>query len=427
MMHAEQAISLELAEKSLLGSMLAENYLIMDSSLKLDHFTATHHQLIFSTMQELASAHKSVDYITLMTVREPMELGGANYIVDLKNYANPTKFNEYAEILFTHWQQVTKQQILAQAQQENWTIEKIQTQLDSITDSDTQLETSITNALVEAANRPYEPSSAKSGIHTDLRDFDRMTNGFQDGDLFIIAARPSIGKTDTMNHFAIHAGFKGYLPIIFSLEMKRELLIDRMIAATGNINRLNLRDPYTTMSDAQKAKWTQAIGLLNNAKIQIDDRPAMTVPQIRATARKLMKQYPDRKPLILIDYLQIIRANNPKDNQTQQVGQISRDLKQMAREFNCPVVCLSQLNRGVEQRQEKRPVMSDIRDSGNIEQDADVIAFLYRDDYYDKESESKNLLEIILAKHRNGPTGTVTVAFVKETGRLLNLDWNGQR
>ncbi|MFY0742131.1 replicative DNA helicase [Solibacillus silvestris] len=422
-MITEQTISLELAEKSILGSMLAENYLILDSTVKLEHFISIQHQTIYNAMQELAKANKSVDYITLLSVREPIELGGANYIVDLKNYANPTKFNEYAEILFTHWQHVMKQQILAQAQQENWPIEQIQTQLDAITDSDNLQETSITNALVEAANRPYEPSSAKTGINSELRDFDRMTNGFQDGDLFILAARPSMGKTDTMNHFAVHAGFLGYLPIIFSLEMKKESLIDRMIATTGNINRLNLRDPYATMSDAQKAKWTQAIGLLNNAKIQIDDRPAMTVPQIRATARKLIKQFPNRKPLILIDYLQIIRANNPKDNQTQQVGQISRDLKQMAREFNCPVVCLSQLNRSVEQRQDKRPVMSDIRDSGNIEQDADVIAFLYRDDYYDKESESKNLLEIIIAKHRNGPTGTVPVAYVKETGRLLNLDW----
>lgn len=422
-MMTEQTISFELAEKSILGSMLAENYLILDSTVKLEHFSSMQHQAIYNAMQELARVNKSVDYITLLSVREPIELGGANYIVDLKNYANPTKFNEYAEILFTHWQYVTKQQILAQAQQENWPIEQIQTQLDAITDSDNLQETSITNALVEAANRPYEPESAKTGINSELRDFDRMTNGFQDGDLFIIAARPSMGKTDTMNHFAVHAGFQGYLPIIFSLEMKKELLIDRMIATTGNINRLNLRDPYATMSDAQKAKWTQAIGLLNNAKIQIDDRPAMTVPQIRATARKLIKQFPDRKPLILIDYLQIIRANNPKDNQTQQVGQISRDLKQMAREFNCPVVCLSQLNRSVEQRQDKRPVMSDIRDSGNIEQDADVIAFLYRDDYYDKESESKNLLEIIIAKHRNGPTGTVPIAYVKETGRLLNLDW----
>lgn len=422
-MITEQTISLELAEKSILGSMLAENYLILDSTVKLEHFSSTQHQVIFTAMQELARTNKSVDYITLLSVREPIELGGANYIVDLKNYANPTKFNEYAEILFVHWQHVMKQQILAQAQQESWSIDQIQTQLDAITDSDNVQETSITDALVAAANRPYEPESAKTGINSELRDFDRMTNGFQDGDLFIIAARPSMGKTDTMNHFAVHAGFQGYLPIIFSLEMKKELLIDRMIATTGNINRLNLRDPYATMSDAQKAKWTQAIGLLNNAKIQIDDRPAMTVPQIRATARKLIKQYPDRKPLILIDYLQIIRANNPKDNQTQQVGQISRDLKQMAREFNCPVVCLSQLNRSVEQRQDKRPVMSDIRDSGNIEQDADVIAFLYRDDYYDKESESKNLLEIIIAKHRNGPTGTVPIAYVKETGRLLNLDW----
>ena len=250
-----------------------------------------------------------------------------------------------------------------------------------------------------------------------------MTNGFQDGELFILAARPSMGKTDTLDHFAISAGLKGHLPIVFSLEMKRETLIDRLIAAVGSINRLNMRDPYTTMSDEQKAKWTQAIGILSTANIEIDDCPGMTVPQIRASARKLIKQNPDKKPIIFIDYLQIIRGNNPRDNQTQIIGQISWDLKQMAREFNCPVVCLSQLNRSVEQRQDKRPIMSDIRDSGNIEQDADVIAFLYRDEYYSKESEAKNQLEIILAKHRNGPTGTVTAAYVKETGRLLNIEW----
>lgn len=422
-MMIEQTISLELAEKSILGTMLLENYLVLDSTVQLAHFSSIQHQMIFSAMQELARVNKSVDYITLLSVREPIELGGANYIVDLKNYANPTKFNEYAEILFTHWQHVTKQQILAQAQQENWSIEQIQTQLEAISDSESLLETSITHALAEAMNRPYEPMSAKTGIGTGLYDFDGMTNGFQDGELFILAARPSMGKTDTMNHFAINAGFKGCLPMIFSLEMKREQLIDRMIASAGNINRLNLHDPYTTMSDEQKLKWSQAIGMLDNAKIQIDDRPVMTVPQIRATARKLMNQYPDRKPLILIDYLQIIRANNPKDNHTQQIGQISRDLKQMAREFNCPVVCLSQLNRSVEQRQDKRPIMSDIRDSGNIEQDADVIAFLYRDDYYNKDSRAKNILEIKLAKHRNGPTGKISVAYAKETGRLINVDW----
>lgn len=426
-MIVEQTLSLSLAEKSILGTMLAENYLITDSSVKLVHFTSTQNQAIFSAMQQLISEQRSVDYITLLSVREPIELGGANNVLDLKNFANPSKFNEYADILFRHWQQGAKNQIIAQALQDNWTIGEIQTQLDNLTENDVQQETGITRDLVEAANRPYEPGSVKRGILSDLIDLDRMTNGFQDGELFILAARPSMGKTDTLNHFAIESGFKGHLPIIFSMEMKRGSLIDRMIASVGGINRLNLRDPYATMSVDQKFKWTQAIGILNDANIQIDDRPAMTVPKIRATARKLIKQHPNKKPIIYIDYLQIIRPNNPRDNQTQQVGQISWDLKQMAREFNCPVVCLSQLNRSVEQRQDKRPVMSDLRDSGNIEQDADVIAFLYRDDYYNKNSEAPNLLEIILAKHRNGPTGTVTVAYVKETGRLLNIDWSTRR
>lgn len=420
-------ISLELAEKAVLGTMLKENYLITDSEVKLEHFTLQTHKAIFSGMRDLILTGKSVDYITLLTVREPIEMGGANYIVELQNFASPTKFNQYAEILISNWQENQKRHILEQAQIENWGIQEILTNLDSLTETNTQLETDIMNDLVMAANRPYEPDSTKRGIYSGLKDLDKMTNGFQDGELFILAARPSMGKTDTLNQFAINAGMKGYKPIIFSLEMKRETLIDRMIASVGGINRLNLRDPYTTMTDEQKAKWTHAIGELSKAKIEIDDRPAMTVPQIRAMARSIIKRNADMKPIIFIDYMQIIRPNDLKANQTQQVGQISWDLKQMAREFDCPVICLAQLNRSVESRADKRPMMSDLRDSGNIEQDADVIAFLYRDDYYDKESESKNILEIIIAKHRNGPTGTVSVAYRKETGKLLNIDWGQAR
>lgn len=425
MIPTEQNISLELAEKSVLGTMLTENYLISDSQLSQQHFTTTIHRNVFRAMHELVLQSKAVDYITLLTMGEAAEFGGANYLSDLARFGNATRFEQYVEILKTHWREQQKRAVLAQAQTEDWDIQQIQTQLDALNESAVRVETSITHDLMLAANRPYEPDSVKKGITSGLKDLDRMTNGFQDGELFILAARPSMGKTDTLNHFALHAAFEGHMPIIFSLEMKRATLLDRLIASAGSINRLNTRDPYATMSDTQKAKWSRAVGILGNTAIQIDDRPAMTVPQIRATARKLIKQYPNLKPIIYIDYLQIIRPNNPRDNQTQQIGQISWDLKQMAREFDCPVVCLSQLNRSVEQRQDKRPIMSDIRDSGNIEQDADVIAFLYRDDYYDKESESKNLLEIILAKHRNGPTGTVTTVYMKETGRLVNVDWGG--
>ena len=169
-----------------------------------------------------------------------------------------------------------------------------------------------------------------------------------------------------------------------------------------------------------------ALSRLDSANIHIDERAGLKVSEMKATARKIINTEPQLKPIIFIDYLQIIQGDLQYGNRTEIVGQISSDLKQMAKEFNCPVVCLSQLNRGVETRDNKRPMMSDLRDSGNIEQDADVIGFLYRDDYYDKDTDAPNLLEINIAKYRNGPTGTVTVQYVKETGVLNNINWDAE-
>lgn len=418
-----QNISIELAEKSLLGTMLQENYLIADSNLEAVHFSSQVHKNIFSSMLQLVSERKVVDYITLLTTREPIELGGANYLAELGNFASGTNYEQYHNIVLESWRERSKRQIMEQAQQEDWGIEEIQQALDKLTTQHTSTNTSIKADLIQMANRPFEQENVKTGVPTGLLDLDKMLNGFQDAELTIIAARPSMGKTDTMNHLALNAGWNGYVPIIFSLEMSRTTLIDRLIATAGNFNRLKMRNPFEYFTDGQKEKWMSTLGMIDNANIEIDDRAGLTVPQIRATARKIIKSNSGKKPIILIDYLQIIRGTNPRDNQTQAIGQISWDLKQMAKEFNCPVVCLSQLNRSVEQRQDKRPVMSDLRDSGNIEQDADVIAFLYRDDYYSKESESKNILEFIIAKHRNGPTGTVSAAYIKDTGRLSNISW----
>lgn len=419
-----QNISIELAEKSLLGTMLHENYLIADSNLEAAHFISQVHQNIFTSMLQLVSECKAIDYITLLTTKEPIELGGANYLAELGSFASATKFEEYETIVLENWRERSKRQMMEQAQQEDWGIAEIQHALDKLMTQYTTTNTSIKADLMQMAKRPFEQENSKTGVLTGLLDLDKLLNGFQDAELTIIAARPSMGKTDTMNHIALKAGWDGYLPIIFSLEMSRTTLIDRLIAATGNFNRLKMRNPYEYFTDGQKEKWMSTLGMLDNANIEIDDRAGMTVPQIRATARKIIKANPDKKPVILIDYLQIIRVSNPRDNQTQAIGQISWDLKQMAKEFNCPVICLAQLNRSVEQRQDKRPVMSDLRDSGNIEQDADVIAFLYRDDYYAKESERQNMLEFIIAKHRNGPTGTVFANYVKDTGRLSNIAWS---
>lgn len=407
--------------------MLHENYLIADSNLEAAHFISQVHQNIFTSMLQLVSERKAVDYITLLTTREPIELGGANYLAELGSFASATKFEEYETIVLENWRERSKRQMMEQAQQEDWGIVEIQHALDKLMTQYTTTNTSIKAELMQMAKRPFEQENSKTGVLTGLLDLDKLLNGFQDAELTIIAARPSMGKTDTMNHIALKAGWDGYLPIIFSLEMSRTTLIDRLIAATGNFNRLKMRNPYEYFTAGQKERWMSTLGMLDNANIEIDDRAGMTVPQIRATARKIIKANPDKKPVILIDYLQIIRVSNPRDNQTQAIGQISWDLKQMAKEFNCPVICLAQLNRSAEQRQDKRPVMSDLRDSGNIEQDADVIAFLYRDDYYAKESERQNMLEFIIAKHRNGPTGTVFASYVKDTGRLSNLAWSVAR
>ncbi|MFJ5771427.1 replicative DNA helicase [Psychrobacillus sp. NPDC093180] len=417
-------LSVELAEKSILGTMLKENYLISDSGIHAEYFNTQIHKNIFLGMQELVSTNKPADYITLLTVKEPSELGGANYLLDLINFENTVKFEQYQKILSDHWREQKKNNILFQAQAENWELPAIQKALDNLQNQqNVSGVTSVKEKLVSMAERPYVKSVSQKGITTGLRDLDKMLNGFQPSELTILAARPSMGKTDTMNHFALSAGWAGYLPILFSLEMSEETEIDRLIASTGSYSRLKMREPFEYFTDEQKKKWIPTLTRLSQANIEIDDRAGLTVAEIRAKARQLIKENPNQKPIIFIDYLQIIRGENPRDNQTQIVGQISWDLKQMAKEFKCPVVCLSQLSRAVESRQDKRPMMSDLRDSGNIEQDADVIAFLYRDDYYDKESENQNLLEINIAKHRNGPTGAVMAAYIKETGRLLNIDW----
>ena len=208
---------------------------------------------------------------------------------------------------------------------------------------------------------------------------------------------------------------------IFSLEMGAEQLVMRMLCAEGNIDAQVLRTGALTAEDWRKL--TMAMGSLSNAGIFIDDTPGIRINEIRSKCRRLKQEF--GLGMIMIDYLQlIVGSSNGQENRQQEVSEISRSLKSLARELQVPVIALSQLSRGVEQRQDKRPMMSDLRESGSIEQDADIVSFLYREDYYDKETENQNMIEIIIAKQRNGPTGTVTLAFVKEFNKFVNIDWS---
>jgi len=259
-----------------------------------------------------------------------------------------------------------------------------------------------------------------TGIATGFAELDKMTAGFQRNDLIIVGARPSVGKTAFALNIAQNvATTTGENVAIFSLEMGAEQLVMRMLCAEGNIDAQRLRTG--SLTDEDWGKLTMAMGSLSNAGIFIDDTPGVKITDIRSKCRRLKQEH--GLGMILIDYLQLILGSGRSgENRQQEVSEISRSLKQLARELQVPVIALSQLSRGVEQRQDKRPMMSDIRESGSIEQDADIVAFLYRDDYYDKESESKNIIEIIIAKQRNGPTGTVQLAFVKEYNKFVNLE-----
>ena len=282
--------------------------------------------------------------------------------------------------------------------------------------------TSITDALQVMFEAPWREEETKKGIYTGLQRLDLMTSGFQDSEVTIIAARPSMGKTDILLHFAKQAGWQGYLPIIFSLEMPEKSITSRLIASTGQINRLKMKNLNKGLSPAQKDNWSTIIGRVGATNIQVFDQAGQTISEMRMKTRKMMHEFPDKKPIIFIDYLTLIRSEAfYGGNAHQQVTEISKSLKAMAKEFKCPVVTLAQLNRSVEQRADKRPMMSDIRESGSIEQDADLIMFLYREKYYNKELND-DTLEIIVSKNRNGPVGTVYTKYNEFTGVIADAD-----
>ncbi|GMA50774.1 hypothetical protein GCM10025857_21310 [Alicyclobacillus contaminans] len=247
-----------------------------------------------------------------------------------------------------------------------------------------------------------------------------MTSGFQKSDLIIVAARPSVGKTAFVLNISQNIAVRAGLPVaIFSLEMSKEQLVQRMLCAEAYIDGHKMRTGQ--LDDEDWPKLSMGVSTLSNAPIYIDDSPGITIAEIRSKLRRLKMEV--GLAFVAIDYLQLIRGRRSSgESRQEEISEISRSLKQLARELEVPVVALAQLSRSVEQRQDKRPMLSDIRESGSIEQDADVVAFLYRDDYYDPESEKKNIIEIIIAKQRNGPVGKTELVFLKNYNKFVNLE-----
>ena len=411
----------EFLEQSLLGTMLEENYLILDSQLTPDMFYGRHHRMLFTMMRELAQEQHPVDFMTLSARFEQFTQIGLPYVTELLRYANPEKFDSYVQLQHEIWREKQKGQILFHATEGGWAIPQIIHALDQTQLQGEVYDMTIAQKLADMHSLPFEEIAIPGMVIPKIQEFAALIDGFRPGEVTILAARPSMGKTDMMNNLALCAGADGYLPIIFSLEMSATTLLNRFVATSGGYPRLKMRNPKKYFSQEQLRKWPIVLNDVLKSNIHIDDRSQLSVTQIRAQARRIIRQHPHLQPIIFIDYLQIIQPEQEYDFSSFTISKISRALKQMAKELHCPVVCLSQLNRNVESRGDKRPMMSDLRDSGSIEQDADIIVFLYRESYYSKETQQDfDLLELIVSKNRNGPIGTACALYNPKTGHVMS-------
>ncbi|RHW40412.1 replicative DNA helicase [Neobacillus notoginsengisoli] len=427
------------AEQAVLGAIFLEpaSLTLATEILIPEDFYRAAHQKIFNMMLKLNDEGKAVDLVTvteeLAAAKLLEDTGGVSYLSELAGSV-PTAANMeyYAKIVEEKSLLRRLIRTATTIAQEGYSREdEVELLLSEAEKSIMEVAQrknagafhNIKDVLVRTYDNIESMHNRKgdiTGIATGFQELDRMTAGFQRNDLIIVGARPSVGKTAFALNIAQNVAVKtGENVAIFSLEMGAEQLVMRMLCAEGNIDAQRLRTG--SLTDEDWGKLTMAMGSLSRAGIFIDDTPGVRVADIRSKCRRLKQE--QGLGMIMIDYLQLILGSGRSgENRQQEVSEISRSLKQLARELEVPVIALSQLSRGVEQRQDKRPMMSDIRESGSIEQDADIVAFLYRDDYYDKESENKNIIEIIIAKQRNGPTGTVQLAFVKEYNKFVNLD-----
>ncbi len=407
-------------------------------SLEPDDFYRTTHQLIFSAMRSLFEQSQPVDVVTTAHALQAQEgaidrVGGIEYLASLSaSIPSSLHVEQYVEIVLEKAllrrviQTATSiatagysgdqpaSEVLAEAERRILELSQNRRVRDFTHISD------VLGTTFERIEQLFENAGRLTGVATGYADLDRMTSGFQKSDLIIVAARPSVGKTAFALNIAQNVGVRESLPVaIFSLEMSKDQLVQRMLCAETYIDGHKLRTG--TLDADDWPKLSMGVSTLGNAPIYIDDTPGITVSEMRSKLRRLKAQV--GLGLIVIDYLQLISGRRGSgENRQQEISEISRMLKQMARELEVPVIALAQLSRSVEQRQDKRPMLSDIRESGSIEQDADIVAFLYRDDYYDPESEKKNVVEVLIAKQRNGPTGTVELAFLKNYNKFVNLE-----
>ncbi|WP_422085815.1 MULTISPECIES: replicative DNA helicase [Variovorax] len=430
------------AESSVLGGLLLDNgaWDRMGDLLVDGDFYRHEHKLIYAAIGGLINASKPADVITvyeqLQNLGKADEIGGLVYLNSLAQYVpSASNIRRYAEIvrersilrkLVSAADEIATQAFNPQGKQVDKILDEAEQKIFNIGEEGTRMKQgfqSMDALVVELLDRVTEMAENPNditGIRTGFHDFDKMTSGLQPGDMIVLAARPSMGKTSLAINIAEHVALEEGLPVaVFSMEMGASQLAVRIVGSIGRIDQGHLRTGK--LSDEEWPRLTEAIEKLRTVSLHIDETPGLSTSELRANARRLARQY-GRLGLIVVDYLQLMSTSSSGDeNRATAVGEISRGLKMLAKELKCPVIALSQLSRGVESRTDKRPMMSDLRESGAIEQDADIIMFIYRDDYYDKNSKEPGVAEVIISKHRNGPTGTVKLAFLKPITKFENL------
>ena len=439
------------AEKTILGAILLDNLSHAEASARLepDDFSLDSHRRIYQRMGELINSERTVDIVTLANelsrYKEVESVGGVAYLASLtEGLPRRPVIEEYIRIVKD--KSLLRKLMLICSAAIARAAEQSDTALDVLGDAEQRLlevsEKGVTNGLLPidqivaqsfgSIDNLYKNAREITGLATDLHEFDRLTSGLQKSELIIIAARPSMGKTALAINMAQNAALNhGAIVAIFSLEMSRESLLRRMLASQAWVDQSNLQKGF--ISGEEQAKLRQALNQLLESHIFIDDSAGISLTEMRAKARSL-KQTAKGLDLVLVDYLQLMSVSLPSnggkrggyENRTQEVSAITRGLKALAKELEVPVVALSQLSRNSERREDKRPMLSDLRESGSIEQDADLVCFIHREGYYDHDVEDKAKSEIIIAKQRNGPTDTAIVNFIDKFTRFENRDANHQ-
>lgn len=435
------------AEQSILGGVMLDHeaWEKIASRVCEEDFYRQEHRILFSALRELARRSQPFDAITVIDVlksKDQLEaVGGETYLWEIINntptVANITAYadivreksvlrqligvsNEIADSAFNPQGRELKD-ILNSAEAKVFSIaEQTGSQGGAILLKD------ILASAVDKIDHLHRSAGAITGVATGFSDFDEITSGLQKSDLIIVAGRPSMGKTTFVMNLAEYSALQNKKPVlVFSMEMPADALVMRMIASLGRVDLAKIRSGH--LNDDDFSRIMSVVNMLSEAPLFIDDTPGLSPLEVRSRARRLAKEQ-GGVGLIVIDYLQLMRVPGFRvENRTAEISEISRSLKELARELNAPVVALSQLNRSLEQRSDRRPMMSDLRESGAIEQDADLIIFIYRDEVYNPESMDKGTAEIIIAKHRNGAIGKIKLAFLAKHTRFENLAFNGQQ